>query len=675
MKTIMFALFVIFVINIQSQVVQQAEYFFGPDPGYGNGVPVVLTSGKLVEVDFIAGTQNLNPGVHLLSIRAKGNETWSQTHTSLIGVGGDQIIQSAEYFFNTDPGYGNGISIPIAPGNVVELNFNANTSNLSPGVHVLCIRIQAGAWSQTLSGFIGVSGTEAIVRAEYFFDSDPGYGNGTAIPVNPGNVVELNFNANTSNLVPGIHMMHIRVQSGAWSQTFSRVIGISGEDEILGAEYFFDNDPGYGNGITIPVNAGNVFELDFVANTSMLTAGIHTLYLRVQGGAWSQTYSRIIAVSYDEGITRAEYFIGEDPGYGNGIAIPVAPGNLVMLDFDLDVESFINGYYQISMRAYSGAWSQTYNHEYCRAPVADFAADTVWAGAPTSFTNLSLNTDSNTEFKWDVNGDGIWDYTGGEDFLHIFALPGVYNVKLKAGLPDGCFDIIEKQVIVMSSVAVKILAEGPFVGVDNMTNTLNVKELIPLSQPYNHAPWNYTGPETVATVPNINVIDWVLVELRETSGDASDAVPATMISQQAAFLLTDGSVVGVDGSSMLRFSEEITTNLFVVIHHRNHLSVMSANPVTLTGNDYIYDFTTGSGQAHGGTNAQKQIASGVWGMIAGDINADGVINMADKSPEWEVMAGEAGYHQADVNFDGQVNNMDKDDFLIPNLGKSSMIPN
>jgi hypothetical protein len=62
-------------------------------------------------------------------------------------------------------------------------------------------------------------------------------------------------------------------------------------------------------------------------------------------------------------------------------------------------------------------------------------------------------------------------------------------------------------------------------------------------------------------------------------------------------------------------------------------------------------------------------------MIAGDINNDGVINPADKSPEWEVLAGEAGYHKADLNFDGQVNNMDKDDFLVPNLGKSSMIPN
>jgi hypothetical protein len=113
----------------------------------------------------------------------------------------------------------------------------------------------------------------------------------------------------------------------------------------------------------------------------------------------------------------------------------------------------------------------------------------------------------------------------------------------------------------------------------------------------------------------------------------------------------------------------------VIIHHRNHLGIMSANPVVQTAGNYMHDFTTGSGQAHGGTNAQKEMSPGVWGMIAGDINADGIINLTDKSPEWEVLAGEAGYHQADVNFDGQVNNLDKDDFLVPNLGKGSMIPN
>jgi subtilisin family serine protease len=211
--------------------------------------------------------------------------------------------------------------------------------------------------------------------------------------------------------------------------------------------------------------------------------------------------------------------------------------------------------------------------------------------------------------------------------------------------------------------------------VSTMSTYLNTAGLLPLTQPYNTSPWNYSGTESVAAIPNANVVDWVLIELRETTGDANAATPATMIARQAGFILNDGAIVDIDGSSMLRFDVAVNDNLFVVVHHRNHLGIMSANPVVQTGGNYMYDFSAGSGQAHGGSNAQKEIQPGVWAMIAGDINTDGVINPADKSPEWEVLAGEAGYHKADLNFDGQVNNMDKDDFLVPNLGKSSMIPN
>jgi carboxypeptidase T len=224
------------------------------------------------------------------------------------------------------------------------------------------------------------------------------------------------------------------------------------------------------------------------------------------------------------------------------------------------------------------------------------------------------------------------------------------------------------------NVGLTAMVEGGFEG-SSMTTYLNNAGLLPLTQPFNTAPWNYVGSESVAVIPNSDVADWVLVELRETTGDASTATPATMVSRQAGFVLNDGSIVNIDGSSMLRFDMVANDNLFVIVHHRNHLGIMSANPVIQTAGNYMHDFTTGSGQAHGGINAQKEMSPGVWGMIAGDINADGVINMADKSPEWDVLAGEAGYHQADLNCDGQVNNMDKDDFLIPNQGNSSYIPN
>ena len=85
----------------------------------------------------------------------------------------------------------------------------------------------------------------------------------------------------------------------------------------------------------------------------------------------------------------------------------------------------------------------------------------------------------------------------------------------------------------------KVFIEGPYYGT-SMNTMLNSHNLIPLSQPYNVGPWNYIGNEQVTTIPNPEIVDWVLVELRETSGDASTATQDKMINRQAGFLKSDG---------------------------------------------------------------------------------------------------------------------------------------
>ncbi|MCD4697857.1 MAG: VCBS repeat-containing protein, partial [Bacteroidales bacterium] len=65
------------------------------------------------------------------------------------------------------------------------------------------------------------------------------------------------------------------------------------------------------------------------------------------------------------------------------------------------------------------------------------------------------------------------------------------------------------------SVNLNAFLEGPFNQTD-MNTGLN-PDHIPLSQPYNIAPWDYTGTESFVSIPNANVVDWVLVELRDTT--------------------------------------------------------------------------------------------------------------------------------------------------------------
>ncbi|MEZ5082109.1 MAG: hypothetical protein R2750_01450 [Bacteroidales bacterium] len=217
---------------------------------------------------------------------------------------------------------------------------------------------------------------------------------------------------------------------------------------------------------------------------------------------------------------------------------------------------------------------------------------------------------------------------------------------------------------------VLVYLEGPYSS-GSMSNDLYNIGLIPLNQPYNSPPWNYNGTESVASVP-ADVVDWVLIDLRDATS-AATATPATSVEMQAAFLLNNGSVVGLDGSSVLQFTESLSNDPYVVVWHRNHLGVLSASSLTETAGVYTYDFSNSLAKAHGGGAGYKLIDTGVYGMASGDANGDGVINSADKAL-WTTNTGTMGYKPADFNLDAQVSNQDKNDTYVENGSLSSQVP-
>ncbi len=74
-------------------------------------------------------------------------------------------------------------------------------------------------------------------------------------------------------------------------------------------------------------------------------------------------------------------------------------------------------------------------------------------------------------------------------------------------------------------------------------------------------------------------------------------------------------------------------------------------------------------QAYGGSSAQNEITTGIWGLISGDNNGNGTIDNNDKTTDWDLNVGTSGLQSADLNLDGQVDNRDKDDKWLPNIGK------
>jgi uncharacterized protein (TIGR02145 family) len=230
-----------------------------------------------------------------------------------------------------------------------------------------------------------------------------------------------------------------------------------------------------------------------------------------------------------------------------------------------------------------------------------------------------------------------------------------------------CFAECAPCVIPTHTFDLNVFLEGPFNGT-SMNYDLDVAGKLPINQPYNMAPWNYAGTENISIAPTANITDWVLVELRNTDGDASTATPDKRIHRQAALLLADGSIVKTNGSGPIEFTGAILNNLYVIIWQRNHLAVMSANPLTPTDGNYVYDFTNSVSKAY--LDGQKQIGLGVYGMIGGDSDANGTVNSLDKT-QWNSKAGKAGYLNSDNDLDGQSDNIDKNEIWDLNNGLSA----
>ena len=147
-------------------------------------------------------------------------------------------------------------------------------------------------------------------------------------------------------------------------------------------------------------------------------------------------------------------------------------------------------------------------------------------------------------------------------------------------------------------LSIKVFLEGPYAGIfsgsGTMNTYLNSAGNLPTLQPFNSSPLTYSGVEKVRSgffSTHTNIVDWVFVELR--TGTSS----STIVAQRTGLLKSDGTIVGLDGVSPLRFGLP-AGNYYIVIRHRNHLAIMSSTAVTMSGNPTInsYDFTTSQSQ-------------------------------------------------------------------------------
>lgn len=214
------------------------------------------------------------------------------------------------------------------------------------------------------------------------------------------------------------------------------------------------------------------------------------------------------------------------------------------------------------------------------------------------------------------------------------------------------------------SLRVRGLLAGPYVAAQGlMHDSLRVKGLIPLTEPYTDLGFDLAGgggdevPPLSLDDHGIDaVVDWVVVELR------SAADPSVVEAAGCFLLQRDGDVTDMDLAQKLNLTTNIGAH-HIALRHRNHLGVMTADPVELGHGIPLIDLTLPATATYG-TSARKP--TGVKALLwEGDVNGDGTVKYTgsgnDRDPILQAIGGviptnvlHDAYTGEDVNMDGRV---------------------
>ena len=252
---------------------------------------------------------------------------------------------------------------------------------------------------------------------------------------------------------------------------------------------------------------------------------------------------------------------------------------------------------------------------------------------PLDVILTELNPDPNSPLTLNPNGSVDVDpNTPAGTYTLTYQICEVLN-------PTNCDDATVTIVVELKNFFIKVMLQGSLFGTSNgiMRDDLRTNNVIPLTEPYtdlgNSGNTRFTradftvSEQTTNTILNVTgndaIVDWVFVELR----DPLDIT--TVLHTKAALVQKDGDIVeSADGVSPLRFSGINKVGYYISVKHRNHIGVMSNSPVTFTGSDIAFDFTTSSPTAIWNENStfegfeQTQDISGKYALWAGNTNSD-----------------------------------------------------
>lgn len=391
-----------------------------------------------------------------------------------------QGILQAEYFWDTDPGPGNGTAMTVSDGNfdeALEEVFSNGITLPAVGNHTFNVRMldSLNTWGPLFTAVISIeSGVVAqapsITAAEYYWDTDPGPGSGTAFLAFDGNYDEAleSVFANGIPLLPtGLHTFNVRMRDSLtiWGPVFTTVLSIENTvtpnvPAINAAEFFWDTDPGPGNGSTMIAFDGNFNEAIEQASSSPalpVPNGLHTFNTRLRGtnNTWGPVFTTVVSIedtiiATDRVILAGEAFWDVDPGVGNGLPLLVADGNfdealeevngsLATLSLSLGPHSF-----NLRKRDALNQWGPVFTTvvwiDTSLVPITSQISGATALCESQGATGILYTTLYNPgdTYNWTVVGGTITSGQGTDSVMVNWAASGPYSISVEGCNSNGC---------------------------------------------------------------------------------------------------------------------------------------------------------------------------------------------------------------------------------------------
>lgn len=417
-----------------------------------------------------------------------------------------------------------------------------------------------------------------------------------------------------------------------------------------------------------------------------------------------------------------------DNDYYNGIS-PININDIILTTYIADPTGFVtlqpNGTINVAPNTPAGTYVLTYQvcnaalPTDCHTAIAEVlvvgptivANDDDYSGTPlnttTGFTNL-FNVYSNDVYNLNFVNPADVTLTLINPSPNFTINPTTGSVSVNPNLPAGtytfeyqicgnlnpttnCDTAIVTIVIENSRVEIKALLQGSLFGTTDgkMRDNLRANNVIPLTEPYTvmgtagnvrfNRPDFTASEQTTNAVLSITgdnaIVDWVFVELRDPANSSF------VMHTKSALIQRDGDIVeSSDGTSSLSFNNLTKASYYISVKHRNHLGVMTALPISFSGTNAVFDFSTATPSQLWNSITpfdfdgfeQELETNGKYAMWAGNTNADNKVKYSGPNTDQAVIFNTIlnytgndfnfynfnnafpGYFMGDVNMDAKV---------------------